>query len=329
MLRRLLRNLGAIRTTLLITACSSLSSLLLYLLLSYLLGRVLVSGIVMSTLIPILVAPFLSYFLLKILIRLDGAEQALTEVNSQLELRVERRTAELVEANRNLQAEISERKRAEAEAEASLQEKEVLLKEIHHRVKNNLQIISSMLRLQSGSIVDQKALAVLQDSQDRVRSMSLIHEKLYRSKNLAKINLAEYIQDLSGYLFATYCTDENDTNIKIQADPVFMGIDLAVPCGLILNELMSNALKHAFPQEWRVSGGQGGAEIRVGLHELQGCQVSLTVGDNGVGLPADWDTLTDRSLGLQMVNLLVEQIDGNLEVNSNGGAEFRVAFAVP
>ncbi|AUB39254.1 CheY chemotaxis protein or a CheY-like REC [Nostoc flagelliforme CCNUN1] len=141
-----------------------------------------------------------------------------------------------------------ERKQAEEQIKASLQEKEVLLKEIHHRVKNNLQIISSLLNLQAEYIKDNQALEVFKDSQNRIESMALIHEKLYQSQDLAKINFADYIQDLVTNLFYSYNVNSSAISLKMNVEEVFLAIDAAIPCGLIINELISNSLKYAFPQ---------------------------------------------------------------------------------
>ena len=213
----------------------------------------------------------------------------------------------------------AERRRHAAQIEASLKEKEVLLQEIHHRVKNNLQVISSLLNLQAGYVDDPETLSIFQDSQHRIRSMALIHEKLYRSANLARIDFADYIRDLGAYLFRSQNAEERDIKLDIQADDIFLDIDTAVPCGLILNELVTNTLKHAFPD------GRTG-ETRIELTAGSNGQVGLVIGDNGVGFPADVDFRETESLGLQLVNSLVEQLDGVIEMHSKGGTEFKITF---
>ena len=223
------------------------------------------------------------------------------------------------------QHEIEERQQAEKQVEASLKEKEMLLKEIHHRVKNNLQVISSILNLQHSHVEDQQLLTVLRDSKNRVRSMALIHEKLYRSSNLAQIDLADYVQDLARYLFGSYRTSTGTISLDIQAEPVFLEIDTAVPCGLILNELVSNALEHAFCFDGDRPTDRE-AEIRIEVHQERDRQVSLLISDNGIGLPPDLDLFNSNSLGLQLVNVLVKQLDGALEVNGQHGAEFKITF---
>ncbi len=216
---------------------------------------------------------------------------------------------------------ITKRKQAEDRVKASLREKEVLLKEIHHRVKNNLQVISSLLSLQSYYTENTDALKILADSQNRVRSMALIHEKLYQSQSLARIDFAEYIQDLSNYLFRVQTTDTRGITLNIQTDKLFLNIDTAMPCGLILNELVSNALKHAFPD------GQKG-EIRIEFRANDEGQLTLLVSDNGVGLPPDLDFQNTESLGLELVNTLTDQLEGTIEIHSQDGTEFKITFAL-
>ncbi|MGD0235319.1 MAG: histidine kinase dimerization/phosphoacceptor domain -containing protein [Syntrophorhabdales bacterium] len=214
-----------------------------------------------------------------------------------------------------LMQDVTERRVAEERIRLSLKEKEVLLKEVHHRVKNNLQIISSLLNLQSKYIKDDQALEMFKESRNRIRSMTLIHEKLYRSKDLANIDVAEYIQNLSSNLFRSYSAGR--VSLKTQVDDILLGIDTAIPCGLIINELVSNSLKHAFPEK------QG--EIFVDLHRDDG-RFTLIVRDNGVGLPESVDFRNTDSLGLQLVCTLTDQLDGAIELNRIGGTEFKITF---
>jgi len=217
---------------------------------------------------------------------------------------------------------ITERKLVEEQVKASLQEKEVLLKEIHHRVKNNLQVISSLLSLQSSYIEDRKFLGVLDDSQHRVRSMALIHEKLYQSANLAQIDFGDYIRELASYLLQSQDTHLRGITLNVQVTDTFLDIDTAVPCGLIINELVSNSLKHAFPK------GQNG-EIFIKMWAIDRQQVTLIVGDNGLGFPQELDFRETESLGLQLVNTLVEQLEGVIELGRNNGSRFTINFALP
>jgi PAS domain S-box-containing protein len=215
---------------------------------------------------------------------------------------------------------ITDRKQAEEQIRASLKEKEVLLKEIHHRVKNNLQIVSSLLYLQSRKTSDDQVLSVLRESQTRVRSMALIHEKLYQCNDLANINLADYVRSLTSYLLNSYGVASHMVKLSVNVETAPIGLDRAIPCGLIINELVSNALKYAFPQ-----GRRG--EILVDLQRDGGGKLILAVKDNGVGLPEDMDITDTPSLGLQLVNTLVKQLDGTIEVDRAGGTEFRMILA--
>jgi PAS domain S-box-containing protein len=215
-----------------------------------------------------------------------------------------------------------ERKRAAEQIEASLQEKELLLKEIHHRVKNNLQIISSLLNLQAGTVHDSDTLEILRESQNRVRAMGFIHEKLYQSENLANIDFASYIENLANYLFTTYNAGRQGTSLAFEVDKIHLGVDAAVPCGLIINELVSNALKHAYPQ------GAGG-EIRIELKRLENTLIRLTVSDQGAGFPEGVDFRETPSLGLQLVCSLVDQLDGLITLSREAGTRFEITFSAP
>jgi two-component sensor histidine kinase len=203
---------------------------------------------------------------------------------------------------------------------ASLREKDVLLKEIHHRVKNNLQVISSLLNLQSGAITEPAVLAMFTESQNRIKSMALIHEKLYQSKDLAKIDFAEYVRNLTNHLYRSYVVNANLISLKLNIENIHLNVDTAIPCGLMLNELVSNALKYAFPH------GQKG-EIGISLLRQNGEQLVLVVKDNGVGLPQDFDIKNSKSLGLKLVNILTKQLKGDLNYHGEGGTEFRLAFS--
>ncbi|HKG15314.1 MAG TPA: histidine kinase dimerization/phosphoacceptor domain -containing protein [Pyrinomonadaceae bacterium] len=214
---------------------------------------------------------------------------------------------------------ITERKREEEKIRASLREKEILLKEIHHRVKNNLQIISSLLNLQSAHIRDPRALEVFKEGQGRVRSMALIHEKLYQSDDLARVDFSEYIKNLAAYLFRSYEVNAGAVRLGVEAEDVLLGVDTAIPCGLIINELVSNSLKHAFPD------GKGGS-IKITLRPEGRERLKLCVSDDGVGLPDGFDVRATPSLGLQLVNTLARQLGGEVLVGDREGAEFGITF---
>jgi PAS domain S-box-containing protein len=213
---------------------------------------------------------------------------------------------------------ITEHKKAE---EALLQMEEIRKKEIHHRIKNNLQVISTLLYLESGNFNDEKVIEAFKESQHRVKSMALVHEKLYQSEDMISVDFADYIQNLANYLFGAYSVGDKDISLKLDVDNVFLGMDTAVPLGIIINELVSNALKHAFSD--RESG-----EICICLKkEEKGNHFLLTVRDNGRGFPEEIDFRETESLGLQLVINLVDQIEGSIELNTTGeGTEFRISF---
>lgn len=217
------------------------------------------------------------------------------------------------------QNEIAERKRVEKIITESLKEKEVLIKEIHHRVKNNLQIISSLLKLQSGYIKDKDALEMLGESRNRIQSMAIVHQKLYQSKDLSRIDFSEYIRQLLAHLFQVYKTDNNTISLKLQTQNIKIGVDTAIPCGLIINELVSNSLKHAFPD-----GRKGNIEIV--MKEQNPRNFTLEVKDDGIGFPKDIDFRNTISLGLQLIITLAEQLDGTINKQNTNGTRFILKF---
>ncbi len=227
-----------------------------------------------------------------------------------------------VEGIQVITRDITERKQAEEQMRASLREKEVLLKEIHHRVKNNMQIISSLLALQSRYIEDEKLLEVFRDIQNRIQSMALVHESLYRSRDLASINFRDYIENLVNSLVKSFRTDGGRIAVKVNAENISLGSDHAVPCGLIINELVSNSLKHAFP-------GDRKGEITVGLHPVNGNKFELKVKDNGIGMSKNVDLKKVKSLGLRLVSILAEdQLKGRIRLSRKGGTEICITFKV-
>ncbi len=218
-----------------------------------------------------------------------------------------------------------EMKEADVQIKQSLQEKEALLKEIHHRVKNNLQIIRSMLNLQLPYVRDKEDVELFKESRDRVYSMALIHEQLYQSASLARIDLAEYIRTLTANLYLSYGINEETIRPDISVDSLSFDVDTLIPCALIVNELVSNALKHAFP-EARAGDGEKGA-IRIALSRDGGDACILTVSDNGIGLPRDFAIEKVESLGIKLVNVLARQLGGVIRLDREGGTEFTIAFA--
>jgi len=214
--------------------------------------------------------------------------------------------------------EITERRRAEEMNEASLREKETLLKEIHHRVKNNLQIISSLLSLQSGYIEDEKMEGIFRECQDRIMAMASVHALLYKSQNFAEINFGEYVRETASHLFRSYKTSPAAISLAVHSENVMLPIHTAIPCGLIINELVTNALKYAFP-------GVGKGEIKVEMNRTEN-DVRLLFEDNGIGFPAEVDFSKMETLGLKLVHLLVKQLDGSIEQDTNNGTRYVIMF---
>jgi two-component sensor histidine kinase/sensor domain CHASE-containing protein len=197
--------------------------------------------------------------------------------------------------------------------------KQLLLKEIYHRVKNNLQIVISLLNLQSQKTKDKNVIEIFKDSQNRIRSMALIHERLYKSKNLGGINLKEYIQDLSSNLLRSYGVNLGSVNLKLDIDDIILNLDTATPCGLIVTELVSNSLKHAFPK------GQKG-ELLIRFISDNNDTFILIVRDNGIGFPENIDFRKTNTLGMQLVTSLVNQLKGTIELDRSNGTEFKITF---
>jgi len=224
--------------------------------------------------------------------------------------------------NKNLliiaEKEIESRKNAENKIKLSLEEKNILLQEIHHRVKNNMQIISSLLNLQTRYVDNEEAVNVLKESQNRVRSMAMIHEKLYQSNDLSHINFVDYIQSLVSNLFYSYNIKNLQIKSILEIDDIRLNMETAVPCGLIISEIVSNSLKYAFPNEMH-------GEILVSLKSVED-GYELIISDNGVGLPEELDFDNNKSLGLILVKSLTEQIDGEITIHRNHGTEFKIRF---
>jgi len=217
---------------------------------------------------------------------------------------------------------ITERIIADKQNQNSLKEKEILLREIHHRVKNNLQTISSLLDLQAESIKDPAALETFRSSQSRIRSMALIHERLYKSENLSRIKAQEYINNLTDYLEATYDSQAGNIKLKTNVQNILLNLDTAIPCGLIINELVSNSMKYAFPED------QAGT-IEVSLLVSSADSINLSIKDDGIGIPDDMTIEDSPSLGLQLVHLLTKQIYGTLKTEIENGTRIEITFPKP
>ena len=219
---------------------------------------------------------------------------------------------------------ITERRQAEDKLKSLLREKDLLVKEVHHRVKNNFMVVSSLLGLQAQQIEDESAQKMFMESRDRIRSMSLIHERLYQSRDFTHIELSEYIRTLADDIFRSYATNKSKVLLTVEADDIAIEVDRAIPCGLVLNELITNALKYGFPPGWK-----GDARIEVTLRRIAGNGIQLAVKDNGAGLPADFDISKTESLGLKILQILVEdQLAGKLNVARGGGTQISVQFSV-
>jgi len=245
--------------------------------------------------------------------------ETLTLAYGELEERVKERTAELARTNSQLQEEVRERQRAEEQLKTWLEEKEMLLKEVHHRVKNNLAVVSSMLSLQSMEIEEERYRRLFQDSQNRIQSVALIHEKLYRAREMGRISLEEYIPDLVREIFDSQHPDDARVELRVEVDEVSLEVDPAIHCGLIINELMTNALKHAFP-----TGQQGTVGIQMDRRE--GGMLELVVWNDGKSLPEEVNTRQDKSLGLRLVDALVTMLKGKLQVQGGDVTRFTVTF---
>ena len=233
-----------------------------------------------------------------------NSRKELTDYKDHLEDMVQERTLEI--------------KEKEGKLKGALKEKEILLKEIHHRVKNNLQLISSMLNLQCRHIKDRDMVSIFKESQNRIKLMSLIHRILYSSDNVKEIEFEPYIRKLSGYLFKSYGIKEEYIKLNLNINNLSMEIKKAVPCGLIVNELLSNSLKYAFPE--------GRGEAYIDFSPLDDGKFLLIVGDKGCSFPCDLDFQNTSSLGLQLVNNLVDQLEGRIELNRENGTEFKIIF---
>jgi PAS domain S-box-containing protein len=214
---------------------------------------------------------------------------------------------------------ITKRKHTENQIKEALREKEVMLNEIHHRVKNNLQIIVSLLRIQLRSIKDEKIREFFKISQNRIKSMALIHDSLHKSKNLSRVNFSNYVRNMTTHLFSIYNEEARHVSLDLEAGEIYIDINRALPCGLIINELVSNSLKHAFPKERE-------GKVGIKIDENMGKQFTLIVSDNGIGFPRELDIQNTDTLGMQLVRDLVLQLEGSIELDRNDGTTFKITF---
>lgn len=215
---------------------------------------------------------------------------------------------------------ITEQKIAEEKIRSSLKEKEMLLQEIHHRVKNNLQVISSLLRLQSRFIKDQNAIDIFKETQNRVRTIAILHEKLYQSEDLAKIKLDDYVNILAKDLLYFYELDESNIDMVIDIDDISLNIETAIPCGLIIDEIVANSLKYAFPND-------RDGRIKIELHSLDENKLKLVVSDDGVGIPDNVNPDNTDTFGMQLIKYLAKQLKGTVELDKSNGTKYELLFS--
>jgi len=214
---------------------------------------------------------------------------------------------------------VTNRKEAETNLKQALIQKDILLQEIHHRVKNNMHMINSLLTLQSRYVKDRLSLEIFRETKDRIRSLALIHERLHQSEDMGRVEFGDYIKGLTDHLFRSHFLDLKDIKLKVDIKEVYLDINTAIPCGLLVNELVSNSLKHAFPIRNR-------GEIKLALQRKNNEKYLMSVSDDGVGLPKDLDFRKTDSLGLQLVNMLVQQLGGEIQLIQKNGTHFKITF---
>lgn len=247
-----------------------------------------------------------------------NSEAEIRNAHRELEKLVGQRTEELIRAHGRLEQEIAERRRAEARIQASLKEKELLLKELHHRVKNNLQLISSLLSLQANHVTDPRSRELFRVNRNRVRSMAMIHERIYRSADLAGVDFARHVRGTVRDLAQCYGTRSDRVELCVDIEDVSLGVDMAIPCGMVINELVTNALKHAFPD-----GRPGRICVRF---KSAGDHFELTVADDGCGMGQAVDAPRPGSLGLELVRTLTDQLSGQVTVRNDDGTAMTITF---
>ena len=247
----------------------------------------------------------------------------LSRLRSRLEQQVEERTDELRQANERLQIELAELQRAENQLSEALKEKEALLRELYHRTKNNMQVIASLLSLQTSYVADEQVSRVFKDMENRIRAMALVHQKLYQVGNLSSINLGEYANDLAILLVKSYEVSSDKIKLVVEAEDINVLLETAIPCGLILNELITNALKYAFP-------GDRAGDLYMRVRKAEAGMVEMEVADNGIGVAADFDFRENGKMGVQTVFIIAEnQLGGEVTVQSRQGVAWLVRFKNP
>jgi len=260
--------------------------------------------------------------------RLSGADVALTTYEFQLVNRQGRTKDVVVKVvpipgtKKTLASfvDITELKKTEAALRVSLKEKDLLLQEINHRVNNNLQLIANLLRMQRKHVIDKDALAVFDESQNRIRSIALVHEKLYLTKSFSRINLKDYISELSRHIYQSFVAADNAVKITIDVEDVILDIERVITCGLLINEMLSNSLKYAF---FNKADGQ----IKISIRYAGKGIIELLYRDNGIGIPESVDIRSAQTLGMQLIfNLAEKQLDGTLSIDRKNGTAFKIVF---
>lgn len=256
-----------------------------------------------------------------------NAEQGIQKLNINLEKRVKLRTQEFSNINLKLISEINQRKEVEKKLKSSLREKDILLKEVHHRVKNNLQLISSMLSLQIDSVEDEMILQLFEDSQRRIQSIAMVHEHLYSSEDLEHIDFSEYIKLLVENLCSSFQIYPGLIETSLNLKQINLDIDKAIPCSLIINELVSNSLKHAFPDISKSDKAPKNKNIiDIKACHLKNSNIQIIISDNGIGFPKNIDYKNTNTLGLQLVCSLVDQLKGSIKLSSKAGTKFTISL---
>ncbi len=253
--------------------------------------------------------------------KLRAIKEELQRSHADLEMRVEKRTAELEELNRELNMEIAERLKSENRLKTTIKEKDILIKEVHHRVKNNMQVISSLLDMSKSRAKHPETVDLLSEAQAKIFTMSLIHSQLYQSDRFDEINMGGFIRSLVDHLSQMHRGDKN-IDLRIEAADIYLSVTQAIPCGLAVNEIISNAYKHAFD-------GKEDGEITIFLQKKQDQKLHLNIKDNGIGIPDHVNIDNTETLGIKLVrNLVVLQLKGHLQVNRNGGTEMDIEFQI-
>jgi len=253
--------------------------------------------------------------------KLRAIQEELQRSHDDLELRVEKRTSELEELNRELNLEIAERLKTENRLRTSIKEKDVLIKEVHHRVKNNLQVISSLLDMSKRRAKHPETEDMLSEAHAKIFTMSLIHSQLYQSDRFDEINMGRYIRDLIAQLAQMHQSDR-DIRLNIKVEDIYLSVTQAIPCALVVNEIISNAYKHAFD-------GLNSGKISISLEEIKGPRLHLNITDNGMGIPDHVDIDKTETLGIKLVrDLVLTQLKGDLQINRTNGTEIDIAFHI-